>query len=266
MKKIFVILLTSTILFTACSTSSEKELEDGIYYALGEVENNGWMPYVEFTVEKGKITEFDFDSYNMQTGDNLTKSDKSEAGEYNLSTPNAGELHEQYARIEQYVLDGNDITKVKFDSSGKSDAISGATISFASVKALYEKAVEAGPVKQNDTSKDGYYFGQASVDEHGSVPQIVYIVYNGAIVGAHVDDMIMTETGEVAYKSTLSVEGEYDLSEDAISPLHEQFVAISDYFVENQGFESDTSVDAISGATISIGGYVEAFEAAKIVK
>lgn len=275
MKKLKILSIFAIVaaLFVGCSDKKEEttnDLKDGTYYATGEVASNGWMNYLEFDVKDGKISSVDYDAYNMQTGDARTKTQMSEAGEYKLADNATAPLHEQYKAIEDAIVDGTDITTIKFDDEGASDAISGATIKYGEIVDLYKTALENGPITKGSTDKDGYYFGQAAVDAKGNTAQMAYIIYNGKIVAAHADGSVPQEDGSVAYKSALAIDGEYKLADSAIAPMNEQLTAVGEYVVKNQGFEVELNdegkTDAISGATISVNGYAEAFKNATLVK
>ncbi len=91
-KKLISLLLISTLVFVGCgdsestdSNDQKVDLSNGTYYATADVESNGWMNFLEFTVEDGKITDVTYDAYNMQDGDVRTKSERSEDGDYELS-------------------------------------------------------------------------------------------------------------------------------------------------------------------------------------
>ncbi|MFV0424997.1 MAG: hypothetical protein ACK5K7_05525 [Bacilli bacterium] len=275
-KKLISLLLISTLVFVGCgdsestdSNDQKVDLSNGTYYATADVESNGWMNFLEFTVEDGKITDVTYDAYNMQDGDVRTKSERSEDGDYELSGDGAA-LYEQYEAIEDYIAEGNDVSEIEFDENGNSDAISTATIKYGNVQDLYENAVENGPIGDKGDLEDGYYFGQAEADSKGNTAQISYIVYNGVIVAAFADAAVPQDDGEIAYKSSLSIEGNYNLTEGS-DPMHEQLAAISAYVVENQGFndaeyDDEGKTDAISGATVTANVYEEAFDNAELVE
>ncbi len=265
MKKLLLVLLGMSLVFAACGGDEKKDLklEDGVYYVSGEVAPNGWQPYLEFTVKDGKVTEADYDAYNMYDGDSRTKSQRGLDGDYVL----AGEgksIAEQLELIEKFIVDGNDITEVKFDADGKTDAVSGATISFDSAKTLFEQALKDGPVGTAGSLEDGFYFGQAEVDDKGNTDQVTYIVYNGTIVSADFNSAVPQEDDKVSYKSVLSKNGEYNLADSAVAPMHEQLATLNAELVKNDAFSVELNdegkTDAISGATVSVDGYVAAFE------
>ncbi len=270
MKKIkfLSILLGLSLVFAACGDSEttstdESGMEDGVYYATGSVADNGWMMFLEMTVDGGEITDVEYDAYNMHDGDSRTKAERSEAGDYNLADGAVASLHEQYAVIEDYILEGNDVTEIEFDEEGNSDAISGATISYGYVKDLYTDAMNAGPIGEAGSLEDGFYFGQAETDDKGNTDQVTYLVYNGTIVAADFNSAVPQDDDSVAYKSILSKNGEYNLADGAVAAMHEQLETLNNELVTNDAFDvefdDEGKTDAISGATVSVDGYVEAF-------
>lgn len=248
-------------------TGETSDLKDGVYYQVEEeVAKNGYQQYLTFEVKDGKIISVDYDSYNMKDGDSRVKSVRAEEGDYNLAEGSVAPINEQYVLIEKFIMN-DDITAVTFEEE-KSDAISGATIKYESAKTLYEAAIKAGPIASKGSMEDGYYFGEAVADGKGNTSQATYVVFNGNIVSAWFDAQVPSEEDDsVSYKSTLSMEEKYNLAEGAVASMHEQLAAASADFVKNQGvtyeLNEEGKTDAVSGATISLAGYVEAVEKAE---
>lgn len=272
--KVLSIILGMSLFLVACGgsdsdseTTDAAKMEDGVYFATGEVADNGWMPFIEITVKDGEISDVDYDAYNMHDGDSRTKSVRGEEGDYNLAEGAVAPIQEQFEAIEAYIVEGNDITAVEFDGDSKSDAISGATISYGNIVGLYEAAMEAGPVADAGDMEDGFYFGQAEADDKGNTDQVTYIVYNGNVVAANFTSAVPQDDDSVAYKSILSKKGEYSLADGAVAEMHEQLAVLNEELVSNNTFDvefdEDGKTDAISGATVSVDGYVAAFENAE---
>lgn len=252
---------------TGTDKKEEVTYENGFYYASSETDENGWVDFIEIEIIDEEVNTINFDSYNMFDGDPRTKSERSEDGDYVLAGEGA-DYHEQVLAIEAYILDGEDISEVEFDDEGKSDAISSATISYESVAELFAMALDYGPVTFDGDLEDGYYFGQAETDDKGNTAQVVYVVYNGEIVLANFDAAVPGDDG-VSYKSALAMSGEYELSDDAMASMDEQLVVLNEELIANQTFEyeydDEGKTDAISGATITVDVYQEAFDnAAKL--
>ncbi len=275
--KLLASLLALVLVFTACdsSDSDKKETEkkeenleytDGVYYVVDETSGNGWKQFLTFEIVDGKVTNVDYDAYHMRDGDSRSKSVRGEEGDYNLPEGSLAPIQEQFEYVEGLIESG-DILDVEFDSEGAAtgDAASGATIKFSNAKDMFESAIANGPVAQAGTMEDGYYFGQAEADDKGNIAQVVYVVFDGNIVSAEFDSLVPGDE-EDSYKSVLSKDGEYDLGEEAVAAMHEQLMTLNDVLIENQSFEyelTDGKTDAISGATVSIDVYQEAFNNAK---
>ncbi len=271
--KILSMILGMSLFLVACGGDSETEttdsakMEDGVYFATAEVADNGWMQYIEVTVKDGEVTDVDYDAYNMHDGDSRTKSVRAAEGDYNLADGSVAPINEQFEAIESYIVDGNDVAYIEFDGDGKSDAISNATVSYENIVTLYDAAISGGPIGESGDLEDGFYFGTAEEDDKGNTDQVTYIVYNGNVVAADFNSAVPQDDDSVAYKSILSKKGEYSLADSAVAQMHEQLEVLNEELVTNGTFDveydEEGKTDAISGATVSVDGYVVAFENAE---
>ncbi len=276
MKKLITALFAFMLVLTACggddnnnNDDNSSSREDGYYHAMGETASNGWTPYVTVVVTDGKISEFNLDSVNLKTGGDATKAELSMNGEYNLAEGAVASLHEQYETIEAFVLENDGFADVTFNDEGSSDGISGATIKYGFASELLDEALANGPVTNGVMPEDGVFFGTAVVaDETEWADQVAYFVDKGIIIGVHVD-AAKVEEGEKVFKTDLAEEGEYELAEGAVGTLIEQYTAIEENIMTmgadfaTTSFDEEGKTDAISGATISVDGFVEAFENAE---
>lgn len=249
-----------------CSSStSSKEY----YHAIGDTAKNGWTYFVAFEMENDKITSFTFDAVQLKEQEGRTKAELSKAGEYDLAPGNSGEWYAQAKLIEDYVVANNGLDGVKFDDKGASDAISGATIKFGEAADLIEKALKNGPVEKGSMT-DGVYFGEVAAQEEGKYSyQVAYFVNFGHILGVHLDG-VSQKDGEDVFKTDMAAAGEYVLAPSATAPILDQLATIEAFIIKNQGFDvkvdDSGKTDAISGATISVDGFMEAFNNAKLQK
>ncbi len=258
MKKLVLALFSLIFILSACSMFDDDSLiEDGKYFASSDVAENGWMYYLAMEVKDGVVVDVEYDGLNMLDGDKRTKSKRGVDGDYNLGSDAIAPIQDQLKAISDYILSGKDLHEITFDDSGKSDAISTATIKYEQVVELYDLALKSGVINKSDKYEDGYYFGVSSVEEFGGVDQVAYYVYNGIIVAAHFDSLIEKD-GLQAYKSFLSKNGDYDLGSEAISSMHEQLQVLEENLVEKQACEF-SDLDAVSGATIKLEYFAEAF-------
>lgn len=119
-------------------------LVDGTYTA-EEADFNaesGWKDNATVTVTDGKISAVVFNgTYKDDTkGDKLSEV---AAGNYDMSVAGAKAAWDVQAKaIQDYIVETQDTTSIEFDAEGKSDAISGATISYGHFFALVNEALE----------------------------------------------------------------------------------------------------------------------------
>lgn len=249
---------------TGCGSSSTGDY----YHAIGETAKNGWTYYVAFEMNGTDITSFTFDGVQLKTEEGRTKAEMAAAGDYKLAPGNAGEWNVQAKLIEEYVVANDGVKDINFNADGSSDAISGATVKFGEIADLIDAAIANGPVTKGSLT-DGVYFGSVPAEAEDKYSyQVAYFVDHGHILGAHLDGVIVKD-GKDVFKTDLAKAGEYVLAPTAKAPILEQLATIEAFIIENQGFGSVTAdekgkSDGISGATISVGGFMEAFKTAKL--
>ena len=134
MKKFIKSVLLAAVMlfaFTACTTDSFTNLQDGTYRA--EYKNfdvYGWKDYIEITVEDGEITQLVFDAVNMED-DSLKSEDESYRNEMELIV---GTYPAKYnADLINQFLESGKISAV--------DIVAGATQSTGSFKTLLTNIV-----------------------------------------------------------------------------------------------------------------------------
>ena len=116
--------------------------KDGGYHAEGEKDaNSGWTPTVDLTVANGKVVAAYFSGVN-DNGDD--KQVFSEEGNYGMKEKGGAqaEWHEQVQKAQQFYLENQGAGSVSFNDEGKTDAISGVSISVQEYFQLAEKALE----------------------------------------------------------------------------------------------------------------------------
>lgn len=117
--------------------------KDGNYHAEGDkfAEKSGWKETADVIVSAGNIVRVNFSGVNEAGED---KRQNSIDGKYGM-VANGGaqaEWHEQAAIAEQYLIEKQDPAAVSFNEEGKTDAISGVSISLKSYYDLAAKALE----------------------------------------------------------------------------------------------------------------------------
>ena len=116
-------------------------LTDGEYFAeMPDFDQQGWKDNVTVTVADGKIASVVLDATNAE---GKTKLEAVAAGEYDLKQAGAKDGWDvQTKYIADYVVTNQGTGDIAFNAEGKSDAISGATISYGHYMELINKALE----------------------------------------------------------------------------------------------------------------------------
>ncbi|MFD2117493.1 FMN-binding protein [Paenibacillus yanchengensis] len=243
--------------------TAEAELKDGAYYAEGTVdEKSGWQYVVALKVENGKITNVNWNGLNKNGG--LDKKALSESGEYGMVEKGkaVAEWHEQAATMEQFVIDKQSVADIAVNEEGKTDAVSGVSITVSDFAKLVDDALKAGPVEAG-AYKDGHYKAEAAdFDEKSGWKATVDVtVMNGKIAavrwnGVHKDGG--------TDKVTRSTAGEYGMKEHgkAVAEWHEQAALAEKFLLEKQdpaaiAIGDGGKTDAISGVTIAVSEFTE---------
>jgi len=236
---------------------------DGSYYAEATPsEDSDWQEVIALQVEGGKIVAVNWNAINKSGG--LDKKALSQSGGYGMKEKGnaAAEWHEQAEQLEKFLIEKQDPAAVVVNDAGKTDAVSGVSITASGFAQLADAALKAGPAERG-AYKDGSYYAEAdSFDENSGWKETVNItVMNGKIVaaswnGVHKDG----GTDKVARSKA----GEYGMKEkgNAAAEWHEQAYNAEQYLIEKQDpaaiiLGDDGSTDAISGVSIHVNGFVE---------
>ena len=132
MKKVILVLLVAMILFVGCGN----KLKAGVYEAENKLADS--TVTVKVTVDNsGKITSVYFDETNKDT----TK--KAMGYDYNMKayggTPY--EWFEQIEFLEKAIVDNQGVDFIKLDDKGKTDAVSGCTITISQFVDTFNNAI-----------------------------------------------------------------------------------------------------------------------------
>ena len=236
-----------------------KELKDGTYEAKADApDNNGFTDVVTVTVKDGKIAEVNWEAVGA---DGNTKSVLSENGEY-VMTEDGLTWKEQAEALANAVVENQSLSFLNLDEQGKTDAVSGVSISIGGFTALAEKCLkEAAGITQTLELKDGTYEAKAeAADNNGFIDQVTMTVADGKIT--EVNWEAVGEDG--SKKSVLSENGEYVMTEDGLT-WKEQAEALASALIENQSLDflqvnEQGKTDAVSGVSISVGGFISLAE------
>lgn len=115
--------------------------KDGWYYKEGDKFENGWKDSVLITVVNGTIVDVVFNGINSDA----TKKSKliqSEGGTYKMNAKN-GEWFVQANRLEKAIVKAGDPAKIAFTKEGKTDAVSGVSITVSGLLNLASAALKA---------------------------------------------------------------------------------------------------------------------------
>ena len=232
-------------------------LNDGTYEAAGEPAD-GYTDHVTITVAGGKITEVNWDSVGE---DGSSKSVMSENGEY-VMTEDGLTWAEQSAALADALIENQSLTFLNPNAEGKTDAVSGVSISVNGFISLAQQCLEqaAGIAEEPEASEmtlaDGTYQAAASEASNGYTDQVTITVADGKIT--EVNWEAVAEDGSL--KSVMSENGEYVMTEDGPT-WAEQSKALAEALIENQSLsflnpDAEGKTDAVSGVSISVNGFI----------
>ena len=131
-----------------------KELKDGTYEAKAEAaDNNGFIDQVTMTVADGKITEVNWEAVGE---DGSKKSVLSENGEY-VMTEDGLTWKEQAEALANALIENQSLDFLQVNEQGKTDAVSGVSISVGGFISLAEKCMNeaAGIEKTEEVPANG---------------------------------------------------------------------------------------------------------------
>ena len=125
---------------------------DGDYIAKSEAaDDNGFVEQVTMTVKDGKITAVNWDAI---TEDGTKKSVMSENGEY-VMTEDGPTWKEQAEALANALIENQNLTFLTTDEQGKTDAVSGVSISVGSFISLAEQCLnEAAGVEVTEAPEE----------------------------------------------------------------------------------------------------------------
>ena len=225
---------------------------DGTYEAKGEP-MDGYTDQVNMTVKDGKITEVVWESVGE---DGSKKSVLSESGEY-VMTEDGPTWKEQAEAMAAALVENQSLDFAKLDEQGKTDAVSGVSISVGGFVDLAQQCMkEAAGITETPVLQDGTYEAKGEPTD-GYTDQVNMTVKDGKIT-----EVVWESVGEDgSKKSVLSENGEYVMTENGPT-WKEQAEAMAAALVENQSLDfaklnEQGKTDAVSGVSISVGGFVD---------
>ena len=140
--------LAEKCLKEAAGITQTLELKDGTYEAKAEAaDNNGFIDQVTMTVADGKITEVNWEAVGE---DGSKKSVLSENGEY-VMTEDGLTWKEQAEALASALIENQSLDFLQVNEQGKTDAVSGVSISVGGFISLAEKCMnEAAGVEEKE--------------------------------------------------------------------------------------------------------------------
>jgi major membrane immunogen (membrane-anchored lipoprotein) len=243
--------------------------KDGVYFAQEEsFSKTGWKDQVVVTVAGGKISKVAWNGISNIAGA-VDKKAYAAAGKYGMKkAAKAGEWDQQAAAAEAWLVKTQDVGFAKFGADGKTDAISGATMTTKGFLDLVNKALASPAVAKGAYSKDGWYYAeQAAFDKNsGWKDSVLVTVANGSVV-----DLLWSGTYKDATKKSKlveAVEGRYGMAKAAKKgEWNVQAKVVQDAILKAQDpSKIPPKNDAISGASIFPTAVLLATEALKAAK
>lgn len=251
------------------TTGQSGKYTNGSYYAeeANFSEKSGWKSAVALTVKDGNIVDIYWTALHKDGG--IDKKVSSIVGAYGMKAKSdaASEWHEQAKLAEDFIIEKQDPALLAVGDDGKTDAISGVSVTVDDLTSLIDQALNAGLVEVGPY-KDGHYFAEAAqFDEKSGWKENVNItILNGNIYavkwnGEHKDGG--------TDKFIRSLEGEYGMVANSAATLewHEQALLAEQYLLEKQdpkaiAVKDDGKTDAVSGVSITVSGFAKLVETA----
>lgn len=244
------------VLFMALSavSVSAQALANGFYFAEQPgYSNSGWKYQAVLEVQGGKMVSANWNAVNrLGVADKKTHA---AAGLYGMAKiAKQGEWDVQAARVEAELLKVQDPAKIAIKADGKTDAISGVSVTIKEFTDLVKEALAAGPVPKGTYKKDGWYYAKSSTfDNSGFASTALITVVNGRIVSA-VWNEVHRAGGDSKFMR--AVKGTYKMNAKQ-GEWHVQAPRVAAELVKLQDptkytIKADKKTDAISGVSITM--------------
>ncbi|MFA5851637.1 MAG: FMN-binding protein [Spirochaetales bacterium] len=271
MKKLTVLALALFVVAgSAFAQVDLSKVKDGVYFAQSkDYSKTGWKEQVIVEVSKGKIVSVDWNGVSNIAGAGDKKS-YAAAGKYGMikGSKIKAEWDTQAKSAEEYLVKTQDINFSKISAEGKTDAISGATMTISEFFALAKEALASAPVAKG-AYKDGWYYKEgAAFDKSGWKETILVTVVNGSIVDVVWNAIPKDGTKKSKYLESKS--GGYKMNakngEWYVQAQRVEGAIVKAGDPSKIAIKADGKTDAISGVSITanaVGLAIEALKAAK---
>ena len=244
--------------------AAPSEFEDGMYFAQeDEFSGSGWKYVVSFEIENGEFVWADWNGVHRDSGPDKKTLDR--MGLYGMVARGGAlaEWYEQAELVESYLLETQDPAEIPYGDDGKTDAVSGVTITISSFVELTQQALAEGPVGRGPY-EDGLYFAAQRPDGRWTYTLAMNVI-SGYIAGVNWSGF--NEDGQD--KKAVDRAGEYQMVArgGAQAEWYEQAELVEAYLLETQDpadipYGDDGKTDAVSGVTITISSFAELAEKA----
>ncbi len=248
------------------------KVKDGVYFAQSaSYPKAGWKDQVIVQVAGGKIVGAVWNGVSNLPGA-ADKVSFAASGKYGMAkAAKKGEWDVQAKAAADYLVKTQDVNLSKFSADGKSDAVTGASMTVSEFFGLARKALASAPVAKGDF-KDGWYYAQQKDFDKSSgwKDTVLVTVVNGTIVDVLWNGIYKDTTKKS--KLVEAVEGRYGMAKAAKKGEWNVQAAAAEAAIVKAGdpakitLKPDTTSDAVSGASIHLTVVSLAIEALKTAK
>jgi len=125
----------------AATQGAATPLKDGSYSVEGIADDKGWIPTADVVIENGMFTAITFDAKDAS---GMLKSEAVANGEYDMMSNGAmASWTDEMAVFSQAIVDGSiDMTTINFNEEGKTDVVSGCTVTVQPYVELVKTTME----------------------------------------------------------------------------------------------------------------------------
>jgi major membrane immunogen (membrane-anchored lipoprotein) len=265
------------VLFVAATTAFAQvdlaKVKDGVYFAQSDnYSNSGWKEQVVLEVSKGKLVKVTWNGVSNIAGA-ADKKSYAASGKYGMvkASKIKAEWDAQAKAAEEFLLKTQDVNFSKFTADGKTDAITGATLTVSEFFSLAKKALALAPVAKG-AYKDGYYYAEQKDFDKSSGwkdtalvtvvnGSIVDLVWNGIYKDATKKSKIVEAVSGRYGMAKAAKKGEWNVQADAVEAA---IVKAGD--PSKIALKADGTSDAVTGASIHLTVVTLAAEALKTAK
>jgi major membrane immunogen (membrane-anchored lipoprotein) len=274
MKRIIAVALVLSVAMTGIAFGQIKA-KDGVYFAQEDAfSKSGWKDCAVVTVAGGKIAKVAWNGISNLPGA-VDKKAYAASGKYGMvkASKIKVEWDVQAAAAEAWLLKTQDVGFSKFSADGKTDAISGASMTTKGFLDLVNKALASAPVAKGAFAKDGWYYAEQSAFDKASgwKDTALVTVVNGSIVdllwnGIYKDNtkkskLVEAEAGKYGMVKASKIKAEWNVQAAAV-----QAAIVKAGDPARITLKPDTTSDAISGASIHLTVVSLAIEALKAAR